>query len=55
MGDLVEMVKDGETLAVHPTCVADHERNGWSIAPQPKPKSETQAEPSKARKPKGTT
>lgn len=26
---LVEMVKGGETLSVHPSCVAAHQRAGW--------------------------
>lgn len=26
---LVEMTKDGETLSVHPSCVAAHQRAGW--------------------------
>lgn len=33
--DLVPMTKNGETLEVHPTCVSDHKRNGWVIAPKP--------------------
>lgn len=31
MSDLVAMTKNGETLGVHPTCVEDHERNGWTV------------------------
>lgn len=27
----VSMSKDGETLKVHPGCVADHRRCGWKI------------------------
>lgn len=30
--DLVTLVKNGETLEVHPSCVADHKRQGWSEA-----------------------
>lgn len=30
--DLVRMTKDGETLAVHPSCVQDHFRLGWALA-----------------------
>ena len=26
---LVEMIKGGETLSVHPSCVAAHQRAGW--------------------------
>ncbi|WLG49114.1 hypothetical protein [Pseudomonas sp. FP1742] len=26
---LIEVEKDGETLHVHPTALADHKRNGW--------------------------
>lgn len=26
---LVEMTKGGETLRVHPSCVAAHQRAGW--------------------------
>ncbi|EJM92413.1 MULTISPECIES: hypothetical protein [unclassified Pseudomonas] len=26
---LIEVSKDGETLSVHPTALADHKRNGW--------------------------
>lgn len=29
---LVKMTKDGETLAVHPSCVAAHRRAGWKLA-----------------------
>jgi hypothetical protein len=29
---LVEMTKGGETLRVHPSCVAAHQRAGWSGA-----------------------
>ena len=29
---LVTMTKGGETIEVHPACVADHQRCGWSIA-----------------------
>lgn len=46
---LVLMTKGGETLEVHPSCVADHKRCGWVEAPPP---AESQpAEPApKARK-----
>lgn len=26
---LISMTKDGDTLKVHPSCVADHKRLGW--------------------------
>lgn len=29
---LVTMTKGGETLEVHPACVADHQRCGWTVA-----------------------
>lgn len=29
---LVRMAKDGATIDVHPSCVADHQRLGWSVA-----------------------
>ncbi len=29
---LKKMKKDGETIAVHKSCVAAHERRGWKIA-----------------------
>jgi hypothetical protein len=29
---LVSMTKDGETLDVHPSCVHDHFRLGWTLA-----------------------
>jgi len=29
---LVVMIKDGEKLKVHPSCVADHESLGWTKA-----------------------
>lgn len=29
---LIEVSKDGETLHVHPTALADHKRNGWKEA-----------------------
>ena len=35
MDDLIPMTKDGETLEVHPSCVADHKRCGWVEAPKP--------------------
>ena len=28
-GHLVAMSLDGETIKVHPSCVADHKRLGW--------------------------
>lgn len=28
---LVTVTKGGETIAVHPSCVADHRRCGWSL------------------------
>lgn len=28
-GHLIAMSKAGETIKVHPTCVADHKRLGW--------------------------
>lgn len=28
-GHLIAMRKDGETIKVHPSCVADHKRLGW--------------------------
>lgn len=28
---LIEMTKDDETIAVHPTCVAAHHRAGWRV------------------------
>jgi hypothetical protein len=31
--ELVPMTKDGQTLEVHPSCVADHKRQGWVEAP----------------------
>ena len=31
---LVRMAKDGTTLEVHPSCVADHQRLGWAVSPQ---------------------
>lgn len=31
MSDLIAMTKNGETLGVHPTCVEDHQRNGWVV------------------------
>lgn len=31
---LIEMTKDGETMAVHPTCVAAHQSAGWRITEQ---------------------
>lgn len=42
---LVPMTKGGQTLRVHPSCVADHQRCGWSLVghadiplpPQPEP------------------
>lgn len=30
---LVTMEKDGERLDVHPSCIADHTRMGWVVAP----------------------
>lgn len=30
---LVTMCKGGDTLAVHPTCVAAHAMKGWALAP----------------------
>lgn len=32
---LVTMVKDGQRLEVHPSCVADHKRLRWHIASAP--------------------
>jgi hypothetical protein len=32
--NLVRMAKDGATIDVHPTCVADHQRLGWAVSPQ---------------------
>jgi len=29
---LITVVKDGESMRVHPTCVADHVRVGWRVA-----------------------
>lgn len=29
--DLVLVVKDGEEIAVHKTCVKDHQRLGWKV------------------------
>jgi len=31
---LVRMAKDGTTLEVHSSCVADHQRLGWAVSPQ---------------------
>lgn len=31
-GHLVAMRRDGDTIKVHPTCVADHMRLGWTEA-----------------------
>lgn len=31
MNDLVHVVKDGQTLSVHPTCVKAHQRAGWVV------------------------
>lgn len=31
MSNLVPMTKDGETIGVHETCVADHRRVGWVV------------------------
>lgn len=31
--DLIALVKDGEILEVHRTCVEDHKRLGWTEAP----------------------
>lgn len=28
---LVTMIKGDESIGVHPTCVADHEKLGWKI------------------------
>lgn len=28
-GHLIAMRKDGDTIKVHPSCVADHKRLGW--------------------------
>lgn len=33
MGALVTMCKGGDTLDVHPTCVAAHALHGWQLAP----------------------
>lgn len=29
---LIAMIKDGATIKVHPSCVADHKRLGWAEA-----------------------
>jgi hypothetical protein len=34
MEKLIRMAKDGTTLEVHPSCVADHQRLGWAISPE---------------------
>jgi hypothetical protein len=31
MSNLVAMTKNGATLGVHETCVADHQRLGWAM------------------------
>ena len=31
MSNLVAMTKDGATIGVHETCVADHQRLGWAV------------------------
>lgn len=31
MSNLIAMTKDGVTLGVHETCVADHQRLGWAM------------------------
>ena len=37
MDALIVMTKAADTLLVHPTCVADHQRAGWVIDTTPKP------------------
>lgn len=32
MSDLVRVVKGDESIFVHPTCLAAHQRLGWSVA-----------------------
>lgn len=41
MNDLVRVVKDGQSLAVHQTCVKAHQRAGWSIDQNPAKAAET--------------
>ena len=49
---LVAMTKDGERLDVHPSCVADHQRIGWTVAPpQAEPESTDAAEPKRRGRP----
>ena len=31
MSNIVAMTKDGATIGVHETCVADHQRLGWAV------------------------
>jgi len=37
MDALIVMTKAGESIQVHPSCVADHQRAGWVIDTSPKP------------------
>ena len=51
--ELIPMSKDGETIAVHPSCVADHQSLGWVVAVAAEtPAAETPAEEPVAKKKK---
>lgn len=50
---LVAMTKDGERLDVHPSCVADHQRMGWTVAPPQDTAGDPQAEDSQEPKRRG--
>lgn len=47
---LIPMEKDGETLEVHPSCVADHQRIGWRVAPEPVAEAKPESKPAKGKK-----
>lgn len=46
---LVSVQKEGETLQVHPSCVAAHVQAGWAVCLEQPP---TQTEPTPQVKPK---
>lgn len=59
MASLIPVTKDGEAIAVHPTCLADHLRLGWREVPAevaaPQPEPEPDPKPARRRKAPGDT
>jgi len=51
--EFVKMIKEGETIEVHPSVVEDHKRLGWKIVEEAQAEVKTEAEvKAKAKKKK---